>query len=131
MNKLFQCAAFLVAALLGVQPALAGLTCTMRVQSPDHCAFHCPKAMSQMAPDCPMSNQAGGDTCLQDCCKRVPPQAIVRSSETAKPKFVLAVAILLPSFALPSAFASSTVRQPRASIPSGLERHVLLRVFRI
>ena len=131
MKRLFQCAAVLVAALLGVQPALAGLTCTMRVQGPDHCAFHCPKAMSQMAPDCPMSNQAGGNTCLQDCCKRVPPQALVRSSDQAKPKFALAVEILAPSLALPSTFADSVVREPRASIPSGLERHVLLCVFRI
>lgn len=131
MKRLFQCAAFLVAVLLGTQPALAGLTCTMRVQGPDHCAFHCPKAMSQMAPDCPMSNQAGGDTCLQDCCKRVPPQAIVQSSAPAKPKFAAAVAILVPALALPSAFPASIVRERRASITSGLERHVLLRVFRI
>jgi hypothetical protein len=131
MKRLIQCAAFLVAALLGTQPALAGLTCTMRVQSPAHCAFHCPRAMSRMAPDCPMANQAGGTACLQDCCKRVPPQAIVRSSDQAKPRFALAIAILAPSLDLPSAFASSALREPHASIPSGLERHVLLRVFRI
>jgi hypothetical protein len=131
MKKLFQCAAFLVAAFLGAQPALAGLTCTMRVQAPDHCAFHCPKAMSRMAGGCPMSNQAGGSTCVPDCCKRVPPQAIVRSSGPAKPKPSASAEFPAVPLALPTAVASSVTQEPRALIPAGLQRHVLLRVFRI
>jgi hypothetical protein len=131
MKRFLQVVSVFVVALLTAQPALAGLTCTMRALASVPCVPHCPMAMSQMARDCQMAQQAAGADCQPNCCRYPTPQAVVRSASKSRPKaartpFVLAVHAVSqrihPAFIAPPAGDLAAAAPPR---------HILLQVIRI
>lgn len=131
MKKVLQIVVVALVAVLTAQPAIAGLTCGMRVSPVAAGASACGMEMSEMGAHCPMPHHGTDTGCLQDCCRNGLPQAVVRSALKAKPKAARAK-FLQPA---PSPLATGSAifaAPPREEIAAaGPARHILLQVFRI
>jgi hypothetical protein len=131
MKKVLQIVAAALVAVLTAQPAIAGLTCGIRVSPAAECVPACGMAMSQMGADCPMPHHGADTGCLQDCCRNGWPQAVVQSAAKARPKAARARFLQAAPSPVPTgsaAFAASLREEIAAAGPA---RHILLQVFRI
>lgn len=131
MKKVLQFVAVALVAVLATQPAIAGLTCGLRTSSVASCVLAFGMTMSQMGANCPLHHHQTGTGCLQDCCRKGWPQALVQSASKARPKAVgtqLFLAVPTPAQAGIAAFATPLPEDIAAAAPP---RYILLRVFRI
>jgi hypothetical protein len=128
--KLFpKIVAMAVIGVLSAYPALARVTCAMGMAAKARCAPDCGMAMGAMGMNCPMSSQASGPGCAENCCQNGMQPGVFQMD--AKPKAVKAelVAILPPT--------AMTVSRLLANLPlaarvdTGPPRYVLFQVFRI
>jgi hypothetical protein len=132
VKRILQIVSVLVVALLGSQPALAGISCTMGAPASMPCAPGCNMtAMSQMGMDCQMPLQIAGTGCFQDCCQQGLPQLQAQLTSGAKPKAARSQLVLIApqmASAPQSAVASTPPETLAAATPP---RYILFRVMRI
>src|ERR1700731_898083 len=96
MRRRLQFVAIMVVALLAVEPALAGQSCSMDVSG--H-SSDCHAAMAAMTADCPMNLEA----CAPDCCNHIQQSSMATiSSLIFKPKLTAPRALLGTSLVHPA-----------------------------
>jgi len=129
MNQRLQIVALAFAALFGLQPALAALSCPMNAVAP--CAPACGMDMSQMGMDCPMPHQAAGSGCVRDCCQSGVPLAVAHLSSGSKPRTIRTLFLIAAGdkqLAKNAAHAPVPADSLSAASPP---RHILFQVFRV
>lgn len=123
MKRLAQFAAFLVIALLAMQPALAATPCLSGAAAP--CQPGCPMSMSSMGADCPMA----AAVCLGSCCTVATPQAVANLAPPEPLAIPAGVALVNPlALQAPASLSrAACCAAPFASPPL----YLLNQVFRI
>jgi hypothetical protein len=129
MKRRIQFAAFLVIALLAVQPALAVLPCVQG--APVACTPGCPMAMSGMGPDCQMTGNTATGNCPQNCCSQALPRVLAPLEAPKQLHLSMLVSPSALSFAVPAAELSLAVPAPIDARAASPPPYLLNRVFRI
>jgi len=129
MSKRLQIVALVVAAVFGLQPALAALSCPMNAVAP--CAPACGMDMSQMGMDCPMPHQAAGTGCVRDCCQSGVPPAVAHVSSGSKPRTIRTLFSIAAGDKLLAESAAHAPVPAESLAAASPPRHILFQVFRI